>query len=496
MAEGPTAFSSAAEDAINRTIDVVQISHDARTPLEDLYEVEDTIRFIVDGDFKRVALQFPDELLNVSVSIHRSLQSRLPGREVYVLADTSYGSCCADEVTAQHVDADVMIHYGHACLTPTSRLPVFYVFSKEPLDVAHCINSLLQAANLRSQTDSDSQLAVLLRCDVAYVHLINRIETELRKALPSCQLVIPKLSKLYDPLIKKEYAASRTDFDIEVGTILYVGRESLGLANLLITHAACNVYAYDPDARSAEIASQRTNKLLMRRYAAVQKARDADVFGILVGTLNIASYLPLITHLRKVLAEAQKKSYTICVGKLNPAKLANFIEVECFVLVACPENSLIDSKDFLRPIITPFELEAALSRDRSWTGRYILDFDRLLREIDSGTKDIADVQHAGDSDDDPDHPQFSLITGSYRNAKRFGDSSVVGASTTENAVTLRHQESSVIKQDEGAGFLHTRTFRGLEQRIGQDAPSVLEQGRSGLARGYQTDQSQEPSLAE
>lgn len=99
----------------------------------------------------------------------------------------------------------------------------------------------------------------------------------------------------------------------------------------------------------------------MRRYAVVQKSRDADVFGILVGTLGVgtslslpiqrphsngelASYLPLITHIRRLLARARKKSYTITVGKLNPAKLANFMEIECFVLVACPENSIIDTK--------------------------------------------------------------------------------------------------------------------------------------------------------
>ena len=58
----------------------------------------------------------------------------------------------------------------------------------------------------------------------------------------------------------------------------------------------------------------------------------------------IASYLPLISHLRKILAKAQKKSYTISVGKLNPAKLGNFMEIECFVLAACPENSVIESK--------------------------------------------------------------------------------------------------------------------------------------------------------
>lgn len=36
--------------------------------------------------------------------------------------------------------------------------------------------------------------------------------------------------------------------------------------------------------------------------------------------------------------------YTIAVGKLNVAKMANFMEIDIFVLVACPENSLVDSQ--------------------------------------------------------------------------------------------------------------------------------------------------------
>lgn len=55
-----------------------------------------------------------------------------------MLADTTYGrwgrlaalmevqrlilrlafSCCVDEVAAQHVDADFVVHYGHTCLSP------------------------------------------------------------------------------------------------------------------------------------------------------------------------------------------------------------------------------------------------------------------------------------------------------------------------------------------------------------------------------------------
>lgn len=58
----------------------------------------------------------------------------------------------------------------------------------------------------------------------------------------------------------------------------------------------------------------------------------------------VAQYLPMITQARDMLTKARKKTYTVSVGKLNPSKLANFMEIECFVLIACPENSIIDSK--------------------------------------------------------------------------------------------------------------------------------------------------------
>lgn len=34
--------------------------------------------------------------------------------------ESTYGlvkSCCVDEVAAQHVDADAIVHYGHACMS-------------------------------------------------------------------------------------------------------------------------------------------------------------------------------------------------------------------------------------------------------------------------------------------------------------------------------------------------------------------------------------------
>ncbi|KAJ7764908.1 putative diphthamide synthesis protein-domain-containing protein [Mycena metata] len=486
-----TTFSTSGADAISRTIDVQpEITVTSASELDDFYEIERTIAEILAGDYKRVALQFPDELLHDSVPIYRRLKAGIGlGRELYVLADTSYGSCCVDEVAAQHVDADAMVHYGHACMSQTSRLPVIYVFGKKPIDVDDCAERLAEVFKGSS---------ALLRYDVAYAHQAESIASALRRTL-DIPIITPQIHLLSRP----SQTPPAADPEPDSSSIIYIGPESLALTNLLLTHSMSSVYSYDPLIKLARLESARTNRLLMRRYATVQKARDADVFGILVGTLGVSSYLPLIKHLRAILSRAQKKSYTVSVGKLNPSKLANFMEIECFVLVACPENSVVEARDFLRPIITPYELEVALQAEQSWTGRYVLDFERLLAESGAAAdapnsasgenREGEKAEDEGEGEDDLDQPVFSLITGKYRHAKRFGapTPTLTGKGKEPEAssdMILRNQDTALALADNAAAqFFQGRTFRGLEARVGEDAPSVLEQGRSGIARGYADD---------
>ena len=51
--------------------------------------------------------------------------------------------------------------------------------------------------------------------------------------------------------------------------------------------------------------------------------------------------------------------------------------MDVYVLIACPESSLLDSKEFYKPIVTPFELEIALNPERKWDGAYSSDFNDL-----------------------------------------------------------------------------------------------------------------------
>lgn len=102
------------------------------------YDIPATAAFIHSRGYCRIALQFPDELLKESVKIVTALKNELQslGRnsesqptgmerrvshgavQLYVMADTTYSSCCVDEVGAAHVNAECVVHYGPACFSP------------------------------------------------------------------------------------------------------------------------------------------------------------------------------------------------------------------------------------------------------------------------------------------------------------------------------------------------------------------------------------------
>jgi diphthamide biosynthesis protein 2 len=80
------------------------------------------------------------------------------------------------------------------------------------------------------------------------------------------------------------------------------------------------------------------SRALRRRYYLVERARDASIVGILLGTLGAAGYADAADRLRAAAAAAGKKTYTLLMGKPSPAKLANFPEIEvgwAAVLLRC-----------------------------------------------------------------------------------------------------------------------------------------------------------------
>ena len=147
----------------------------AEEDLAEVYELERCVDWIQSSGYSKVALQFPDYLLSQAPIVCASLRERLDRRaevELYILGDTTYGECCVDEIAAEHMAAEALVHYGHTCLTPPHSLPTLWVFTRRQCSVP-LLRQLLQ-----EKFSSDPRKVILLLYDVEYEHLLGQLEID------------------------------------------------------------------------------------------------------------------------------------------------------------------------------------------------------------------------------------------------------------------------------------------------------------------------------
>ncbi|CAN2390705.1 Required for the first step in the synthesis of diphthamide [Pristimantis euphronides] len=349
-----------------------------------------------------------------------------------------------------------------------------YVFGREAVNMELCTEAF---RSLIPAPDSP----VVVFSDVVYDHVLG--ELEMRLASVYRCVVFCKLSCLQQTPSTGQVCTFGRQFAPDLSlwpdgySVFYIGGEGATLNSFLLTWPLCTFYSFNPMTNVSRREGVNVNRALMKRFYLIEKARDARVVGILVGTLGVSDYLSALSHLKSVVHRAGKKSYMLSMGKLNPAKLANFPEVDVFVLVACPENSLLDSSDFYKPIITPEELEVACNPAREWGGRSITDF----REILPGG--AAHVLFPEINPEDAEWTDVSLITGELRSL-RF---SSVDSSEQEprTALAQRSTNTTVAEMTPAASFLTSRSWRGLDKALGETPVVRAAQGRRGVAIAYE-----------
>lgn len=508
-----------------------------------VYEIERTIIEIRKEKFARVALQFPDTMLPDAPRVFEALSKgldpttslsnqqrpqpedsnrlmnnmeklsvtseELPAVRLYILADTSYGACCVDEVAAEHISADAVVHYGRACLSPTVKVPVIHIFTIQQLQDQ---SSLIQDFE---EFYVDHQAKVILMADVTYQYHLEGIKTVLHSRGYSnvymTDIVHDPSSPLPNRTIPNEaetYPSKLRDWHL-----FHISEPPEALLLTLASRlASIRIYPVTAERYSQPLLVS-TNRALNRRYALLTSVSTASIFGILVNTLSVKNYLHIVEHVKSQIQAAGKKSYTFVVGKVNAAKVANFGEIGAWVVIGCWESSLIDSKEFWRPVLTPFELGLALKKDseRVWTGEWSSDFQTLLQEPAQSGHDTEwrnenttdgeiddEVDRQLDSEEESAPPDYDLRTGRYVSHARPMQTSRLGASAGKNPpsdslIRRANGDLAVVggKASPGAEYLRSkRMWKGLGSDFEiayEDAGGAIEQGRSGIARGYTHD---------
>jgi len=543
----PPVLSTPDTHILNETVPAEALRHVEKLSDEQLdtrYEIARTVQEIRQHKWKRVALQFPDQMLPDSARVYQLLarglkpdvsasqgdergdmrNADLPAMtnnerdrvKLTILADTSYGSCCVDEIAAEHVDAEAVVHYGRACLSLTARLPVLHVFTTKDLDRDAVIRSF-------QSTFPELDTNVIVTADVPYAAHVD----------PVCNALVDlgytkvfAASVVHNPssaLPNRTVPASVTENPATLNEwhIFHISEPPTSLLLTLTSRVAsiqvCPISGGDVATTSRALAAS-TKLLLRRRYALVTSLSTVPVWGILINTLSVKNYLHMVDHVKSQIAKAGKKSYLFVVGKLNASKVANFSEIGGWVVIGCWESSLIDSKDFYKPIITPFELDLALKTDdsRVWTGDWRGDFQGVLEAASASGQgseraataddmaegsDRGDMANETDSEEESEPPEFDLRTGRYisrtrpmQDRRALRDSSAHSDPSKPSSALAKRANGEMVSVNgmasPAAEFLaQKRTWRGLGSDFkiryeDEEVGSAIEEGRTGVARGY------------
>lgn len=501
---------------------------DLETQLIEYYSLEELLAFLHENpQYHQITLQFPDALIKDGSFVTRILQDRLAGVEVlrkfWVLADTAYSACCVDEVAAEHVNGDLVVHFGDACLNAIQKLPVVYSFGNPYLDIDN-------VCKLFEEKFDDKEAHICLMANASYDFHLPYLFEKL-KGIGYKNIISSAVN--HDMLTDKATILDNKDSDKRLTKVFNLGNRkllsdetSLELdedilrekyilfhitvpqePHLLYLSTVFNdVHAFDIK-NSAVVSGPFPS--LNRRYKNMHVARTAGCIGILVNTLSIRGTRETVNKLIKLIRDNGKKHYLFVVGKPNVPKLANFEPVDIWCILGCGQSGIIVDEfgDFYKPIITPYELTMALNIEVTWTGKWITDFQKAAEAIDESLVQLEtdlNENEAGDAKDsgdtkDLDAPDFDAVTGKYVSTSRplraLNHLQIDGPEDNENKVIPRVSGGTIIKGTVSAATRHleNRAWSGLgtdfkDQEDYEEDGATVEEGISGVARGYQYDQ--------
>jgi len=395
------------------------------------FEVEKTLARLQEAKSKHVVLQFPEGLVVWGDSISHIIEYFIPGIQVSIMGDVTYGACCIDDVLVQTLGGDFLVHYGHSCLVPINEgvgVPVLYIFVDISIDIEHFGNTIKHNFPPRSDVWGN-HLAIL--STVQYSSIVYTAVQKLRSEYAPKIITIPQSKPLSSgevlgctsPVIKASNQASRSDgccsgggsgsvTDLEdtkdsasasvnaddaetyriiaamdVDAVVFISDGRFHLESAMIQNPSIPFYKYDPF--SKKITRERYDHILMKRnrMAAINLFRriisenKGSKIGILQSTLGRQGSIGIVESVSKKLGD-KLTSFTLLASELEPNRVELLAKggVAALVQVACPRLSIDWGHFFNIPVITPYELQVAIGLTK-WRKIYPMDF----YAIDGGT---------------------------------------------------------------------------------------------------------------
>ena len=321
--------------------------------LDEAYEV------IKKNGYERVGLQLPDGLKRWGRKIADEINA-----SVVISAIPCHGACDIADRELKEIGIQLLIHIGHPEI-PKFRgkyeLPVIFIEALSIDGIDGAIQRSLEKLVGR----------VGLVANAQYVHRLLECASILEKEGFEWKIGRGNDRIAHDgQLLGCNYTSGLSIAD-EVDSYLYIGSGNFHPLGLALTTDK-SVVAADPRQKKVEEMERLKEKILRQRWGAIEIARDAEKFGILISRKIGQRRVQLAKKLEEIIKAKGKKGYLLELDEFDPSYL-NF-GMDCYVSTACPRIAIDDYLMYDKPIITPIELEILLGK-RDWND---YEFDQIL----------------------------------------------------------------------------------------------------------------------
>lgn len=320
------------------------------------FELETVSHWISGGGFTSVAIQMPEGLKIRAPEISEFIE-RETGASVIIVGRPCYGAC---DIFDYRGWADALVHFGHSPIPSQGDDPnVLYVESRSDADVDASIADDLSSLPGR----------VGLLATVQYLGLIPKVAGIL-ESTGRTVLVGEGDGRICHPgqvLGCNCSAAEAVDPDVD--GFLFIGE---GDFHPLAAAFGMSkpVLVLNPVTGEVRDMAETRDRILRRRFAAIQSARDAGSFLVIVCSKTGQNRSREADRIVDLIRSHGRRAGRVVVEEISPMALMSY-QVDAFVNTACPRIAMDDSARYPKPMLTPPELEIALG-ERDWE-QYLFD---------------------------------------------------------------------------------------------------------------------------
>ena len=319
-------------------------------------DLDRVIRKIASKDAQTVGLQFPEGLKMQAVQIARKIEEETDAT-VIISGDPCFGACDVSDWKMKG-SVDLIVHYGHTPLPLKYEVPTLFIEAFSNVDIKKSLEKSLE------ELKDYSRLGLVTTTQ--HLHLLAEIKDFLEDN--GKEVILGSSPSTRKGQVLGCNFSSIKDLDAEI--ILFIGSGNFHPLGIQMFSNA-PVLAIDPYNNEIRRMDEYADRILRIRFARITKAKSAKKWGIIVSSKEGQYRMTLAKEIKKTLKDHGMEAYIIMADHINPDILLPYMELEAFVVSACPRIAIDDSQMYKKPLLTPQELEIVLDK-RQWEN-YQLD---------------------------------------------------------------------------------------------------------------------------